>query len=197
MLTEARAIALLVLFTVVAGFSVHREALTLTVCTQDCEYRTLNEAIAAAPNGALILLKAGNYQENLIIEKSITIRGQGSDKVFIKSAAERSALIQVRGESKLRLENLTLIGGLIGLELRDQSRAVVRYARLVNHVRGVAIVSDAQATLDRNEFRGVACAIWSASANLSLHGHSNLIIPQNQGKDVCGAAERLPVGFKS
>jgi len=197
MLTEARAIALLMLFTVVAGFSVHREALTLTVCTQDCAYQTLNEAIAAAPNGAFIVLRAGNYEENLVIEKSITIRGQGLGKVFIKAVAARSALIQVRGESKVNLENLTLIGGLIGIELRDQSHAVVRHTRLVNHVRGVAIVSNAQATLERNEFRGVACAIWSASANLLLRGHSNLIIPQTQGKEVCGAAERLPLGFKS
>ncbi len=198
MLTEARAVALFVLFTLIGAYSLHREAQILTVCNGDCEYQTLSQALFAAPDGGTIFLKSGHYEEtNLIIEKNIKILGQGSHKVYIRSSSTTSTLIQVRGANRIQLENLTLIGGLTGIELLDQSRALIRNARLVNHVRGIALASDAQAMLERNEWRQVACAIWTATKGLSLHGRNNLIVTQNQGKEICGAIGTLPLGFKS
>lgn len=198
MLTEARALALFVLFTLVGIYSMHREAQILTVCTQDCEYQTLSQALAAAPAGSTIFLKAGHYEEShLIINKSVKILGQGSGKVYVRSAASGASLIQVRGESKIHLEQVTLIGGLTGIELRDQSRAVIRHARFVNQIHGITLVASAQAMLDRNEIRQVVCAIWTENNSISLRGHSNVIVTHIQGRDICGAAGTLPVGFKS
>ncbi len=198
MLTEARAVALLVLFTLVGLYSLHREAQIFTVCPQDCEYETLDEAIAAAPPNGMILLGSGHYQvTGLVIEKNLKILGQDPSKVYIRSSTTSSSLIQVRGRSKVHLENLTLIGGLTGIELRDQSKALIRRARLVNHVRGVVLVAGAQAMLERTEIRQVVCAIWLENSHFSLQGHHNLIVTQGRGKEICGAAESLPLGFKS
>jgi nitrous oxidase accessory protein NosD len=197
MLTEARAVALLMLFTVVAGYTVHREARTFTVCAGACDYHTLSDAVAAVPDGAIIVLRAGSYQENLVLEKRLTIRGQARDRVFIIASSSRGALIQVRGEGRVRLEGVTLIGGRIGVEVRDRAQAVIRRARLANHVRGLALVAGARAILERNEIREVGCAVWAERAQIALHGHRNVIVLQRQGTEVCGAAERLPEGFKS
>jgi pectin methylesterase-like acyl-CoA thioesterase len=175
-----------------------REAQTLTVCSHDCEYESLKQAILAAPDDSTIFLKPGHYEEtNLVIEKNVKILGQSSQRVYIRSSSTTSTLIQVRGANRVQLENLTLIGGLTGIELRDQSRAIIRHARLVNHVRGIALAADAQAMLERNELRQVACAIWLENANLSLRGRHNLIVTQGQGKEICGALTTLPLGFKS
>ena len=198
MLTEARAVALFVLFTLVGAYSLHREAQILTVCNHDCEYQSLSQAIFAAPDGSTIFLKSGHYVEtNLIIEKNLKILGQSAHKVYIRSLTTTGTLIQVRGTNRVQLENLTLIGGLTGIEMRDQSRAIIRHARLVNHVRGIALVADSQALLEGNELRQVACAIWTENNSISLRGRNNLIVTQNQGKEICGAISTLPLGFKN
>ncbi|HEC63484.1 MAG TPA: hypothetical protein ENI38_03765, partial [Candidatus Acetothermia bacterium] len=44
---------------------------------------SLQAAIAAAPPGAVICLPQGSWEENLIITKSVTIRGQGAERTRI------------------------------------------------------------------------------------------------------------------
>ena len=51
----------------------------LTVCAEQREpgsYRTIGEALAVARSGAVISVRPGRYEENLVITKMVTIAAE-------------------------------------------------------------------------------------------------------------------------
>jgi hypothetical protein len=57
-----------------------------TVCPEgppQCPFVRIQEAIDAAPEGSLIRIGPGSYQENLQIEKTLSLSGAGPDRVVI------------------------------------------------------------------------------------------------------------------
>lgn len=64
---------------------------TVIVCPQgapSCHFTRIQDAIDAAPEGTVIVLKAGTYEENLIVRKSLALQAAEGEHVVIKSAAE-------------------------------------------------------------------------------------------------------------
>src|SRR5688572_25438732 len=66
-------------------------AATLTVCPSGCGYTTIAAALTAASNGDIIHVNVnGSHTENgILINKSITIKGNGKSTTFIQAAASR------------------------------------------------------------------------------------------------------------
>lgn len=64
---------------------------TLTVCPSGCGYTTIAAALAAASDGDIIYVNVnGSHTENgILINKSITIKGNGKATTFIQAAASR------------------------------------------------------------------------------------------------------------
>ncbi|OYT42412.1 MAG: hypothetical protein B6U78_01240 [Candidatus Aenigmarchaeota archaeon ex4484_224] len=56
---------------------------TLTVCSSGCNYTSIQQAINNANDGDTIIVANGTYNEQIIIDKSIIIQGQG-DTTIIK-----------------------------------------------------------------------------------------------------------------
>ncbi|MCD6400311.1 MAG: hypothetical protein J7L73_00125, partial [Anaerolineales bacterium] len=59
---------------------------TVTVCSSDCAYTSIQLAINNAAVGNTILLYAETYTEPININKSITIQGMGDDQTIIQAA---------------------------------------------------------------------------------------------------------------
>jgi len=52
------------------------------VCKKDCQYSSINAAIAAAGTGATITVGKGTYVENVVVDKPLTIEGSGKRTVI-------------------------------------------------------------------------------------------------------------------
>jgi hypothetical protein len=53
-----------------------------TVCHKGCEYTSIQSAIAAASPGATITIGRGSYDENVVVNKSVTLEGSGKGTVI-------------------------------------------------------------------------------------------------------------------
>ncbi|MCU7825994.1 right-handed parallel beta-helix repeat-containing protein [Kitasatospora sp. DSM 101779] len=82
----------------------------LTVCPEqrDGRYRTIGEALAEARSGAVISVRPGRYEENLVISKLVTVtaaEGRGT----VRITARRGCVVQVTAEA-VQLTGLILQG---------------------------------------------------------------------------------------
>ena len=104
-------------------------------------------AIKRASPGDVICLGPGTWRENLIIKKSLTIRGSGSDRTTIDGSANPGRpviLIDSNSEIKVTIEELRIIGAVsysknrlciiesplwicpLGIDVRGRARAVIQ-----------------------------------------------------------------------
>jgi hypothetical protein len=58
-------------------------ATRITVCASKCDYTAVQDAINAAPSGAVIMVGPGTYPGNLTIAKSLALVGAGADQTTI------------------------------------------------------------------------------------------------------------------
>jgi nitrous oxidase accessory protein len=58
---------------------------------------SLQTAIDAAPAGAVIVLSEGRWEENVKIEKSLTLRGTGADVTVISGVEEGYPVVWIAG----------------------------------------------------------------------------------------------------
>lgn len=83
---------------------------TVVVCphgSSSCHFTRIQDAIDAASEGTIIVIKSGTYEENVIVRKSLTIQAAEGEQVVVKSAMEslptlllvnsRSIHVEVRG----------------------------------------------------------------------------------------------------
>lgn len=69
-----------------AGFRVETaRAATLTVCPSGCDYTSIQAAIDAASPGDIISVGAGEYVEQVVISKDLTLQGAGRNNSTIKA----------------------------------------------------------------------------------------------------------------
>ncbi|MFE2723797.1 right-handed parallel beta-helix repeat-containing protein [Kitasatospora sp. NPDC059327] len=82
----------------------------LTVCPEqrDGRYRTIGDALAAARSGAVISVRPGRYEENLVITKLVTITAAEA-RGSVRITARRGCVVQVTAEA-VQLTGLILQG---------------------------------------------------------------------------------------
>ncbi|WP_430410203.1 chondroitinase-B domain-containing protein [Kordia sp.] len=88
------------------------EAKDPTIATATTEKGSLQSKIAAAANGDIISLAAGNYtiDASLIINKTITIQSASEKATITFSGNENTPLFELHPKGKLTLENVVLKG---------------------------------------------------------------------------------------
>lgn len=120
---------------------------------------SIQRAIDAAQEGAVICLAAGTWEENLEIKKSLTLRGAGQEQTKIKGD------ITIASDKVIEVK-------LEGLTISENSRA------------GIVLGGSAQATIENNTIEeNKRCGIWSSSDKLA-QGKDNRM--DNNGADLCG-----------
>lgn len=117
-----------------------KEATSVDVCAVGCDYASIQEAVAAVPPGGVILVRKGTYEENLVINKSLTIKGVDPELVHLrpKDRAQSALFFSApHPEAWLILENLTLSSAVFGLRASAITafggRLVIRNCRLLGH----------------------------------------------------------------
>jgi hypothetical protein len=121
-----------------------------TVCNSGCFFNSIQAAINAASSGATITIGAGNYYENLVVNKPLILKGAGSKTVIYPGVSkpvcssgslcggEASSIILVEASNvtilglSLRGDNPNLTSGVVvGGEDIDARNGII-----TNHLAG-------------------------------------------------------------
>jgi parallel beta-helix repeat protein len=143
---------------VVAAGALAEEALACTVTVQPGQ--SIQAAIAGAQEGAVICLGEGSWQENLKIEKALTLRGQGAQKTVIDGIQGGYPVVWVVGVQpiEVKLEGLEVTGAegecadwpicASGMLIQGTARAEITNSTISGNRRdGIELVGTAQAEI--------------------------------------------------
>ncbi|MEM4413247.1 MAG: right-handed parallel beta-helix repeat-containing protein, partial [Candidatus Caldarchaeum sp.] len=73
------------------------------------DFFTIEEALAAAQPGDIILISPGVYSLNLVLDKSITLKGTDPTRVIVQGRDINNPVLTIKGEAvEVRLEALTI-----------------------------------------------------------------------------------------
>lgn len=163
---RSRVTGLLVVFVAVGAFSglIGVGAGTLTVCPSGCQFSKIQDALNAAQPGDTIEIKAGTYEENLTVNKSVKLIGEDRDTVTIKGAQAGRPGIAISGDIEVTLEGLTVAETILaspknfqedGVRVTRSVKLTVTKARLLkNGDSGLELRDRSQATVTDSEFIG-------------------------------------------
>ena len=119
-LRVARSIAILLAL----ALSLTTSALAVVIRVPE-DYETIGEALAAAPEGAVIEIAAGAYPESLVINQPVSLRPAGKGEVLLSPAVDEPVIAIVDTES-VTIEGLTIAGGEIGIFVTHSQDVVIR-----------------------------------------------------------------------
>jgi len=123
---------------------------TLVVSKENGEFSSIQEAIDAAESGGTVLVKEGTYEENLTINKDLTLKATEEAKVTIKGTDQGTSLISLSpSQSEITITRITLMGKdnkASGIEVKGKSTLTLNQCKVVNNDdSGIEILDSSQA----------------------------------------------------
>jgi nitrous oxidase accessory protein NosD len=180
----------------------------------NCERESLQSVIERAPPGAVITLLEGLCQENLVITKELTLRGQSAERTLLRGLKPGFPVIFVQSEQPIvvTIERLTLADApkfshdprhgrecavfypeLLcpsGLQVRGKAQAQLREARVLrNPWVGVYVLDTAQATVQQTEISENGWGIYVSPQAIARLEKSSVVRQRENGLEIWGAAE--------
>lgn len=140
------------------------------VCPIGCPFNRISPAIQAVRTGDTITLGPGIYNENLVITKSLTLRGAGQDQTIIRSTEPGWPVIRIEGEQPIEvtIDNLTIADAKPlrpdrfcavedpqwicpnGIQLGGKAKITIQNATVSgNGLSGIWMMGSAQATITK------------------------------------------------
>jgi len=125
--------------------------------------QSLQRAIDEAADGDVLCLAEGEWEENLIIEKSITLLGRGDDKSVIRGRYTDRPVIELRAPDKhadvhVVLRDLVVTGGKgdrgDGIVVGDNVKATITCNTISENATGISVRGTGDATIQRNRIVG-------------------------------------------
>jgi parallel beta-helix repeat protein len=134
---------------------VKNEPKTLTVDDDGpADFHTIQAAIYAANLGDIIRVRAGTYNENLVVYKSVSLIGEDRSNTIVDAGGDGSTgsnAISVTTNS-VHVSGFTVRNGMIGINIRRKATATTIEGNILsNNVYGV-IVSSNSNTIRGNQF---------------------------------------------
>jgi hypothetical protein len=107
--------------------------------TQGNPYRTIQEGIDHVSSGGTVLVAAGRYTENLLINKDITLTGSGADKTILDGrTAMTTPAIQFIGVAQGAVEGFYILGSS-SAGIRVETSGVTIQSNIISDVTGSGI----------------------------------------------------------
>lgn len=101
------------------------------------DFPKIQEALNAAEPGDVIVIAGGDYTENLLIAKSVTLQGAGRDFVSIIGDGVVPAVVIAKAQN-VGISGVTITNGRNGIEMADSSLTLTNVVLKKNIRRGLS-----------------------------------------------------------
>ena len=130
---------------------------------------SIQAAIDAAPAGAVICVGEGEWQEDLVIRKAITLKGAGAGQTTIHGTGEAMDVVAVfgvgsqgAGTAHVRVEALSVAGamGRAGISIEAEIQAVASNCDVRENHAGILLMGSSDAKIEH-------CTVTSNSEGIN------------------------------
>ncbi len=158
-------------FTVTQGFSGQNQLVVPD------DYPTIQEAINHAAEGATIIVKAGTYYENVVVTKSISLRGESSGNTIIDGGGGTSLVVYVDNVDNVEISGFKIQNGYDGIYLYNSSDVTVSGNTITNcSFRGIILSVSSSNTISGN-------TLTSNYDGIELYKSSHVTVSENTIKN--------------
>ena len=136
------------------------------------EGMSIQAAISLAVPGAVVCLEEGTWHENIVITKSLTLRGMGSsEKTVIMAANSAAPVIRVEGDQtvEVTIDGITVSWGPIGIAAVDAARMTVTNTTILLCGCGIAVAGSARGSVSNSSVS--ACETYGIYVINSAEAH--------------------------
>ena len=155
-----------------AALAVPASAATMTVGAGG-QFKTIQQAVDAAKPGDTVLVAAGTYTENIVVNKSLTIAAADRSAPPTVKAADSGKDVVLLTSSGVHIDGLALVGGASGVEIQHTSNCVVTSCTVSDNVFGVYLVGATANEVSANNLNSNGFGIYSdGSSGNKLSGNS-------------------------
>ncbi len=152
----ASVVVALALLSVAGGSGSWVQGQGCTVTVQPGE--SIQRAIDEAKEGAVVCLVAGTWEENLVIRKSLTLRGAGREQTKIKGKKEDKSVISIASDAEIlvSIDGLTVAEaiGASGIEVAGKARVSITTSQISGNRDGIYMKDSAQAEIRGSTIEG-------------------------------------------
>lgn len=132
------------------------ECKSITVCENGCDFMSINEAVKAVETGDMVEVQSGIYQENVLLNKSISIIGKdtGGGRPVVDAAKKGSAITILADGVTLEGFNLTNAYGsradfYAGIRIWAND-SLIRDNQAFNNENGIYLTQSLNSSLQNN-----------------------------------------------
>ena len=133
--------------------TVQAQAATLDVCPSGCTYDTIQAAIDDAADGDTITVAAGSYNENVTVNKQLTIVGAGAESVTVNALVSTLPCFHITADG-VSLSGFKVTGALDGqtdaILLDDADDCTISNNIATNNYWGITLYNAANNTISEN-----------------------------------------------
>ncbi len=117
----------------------------------EADFHTIQEAIDAASDGETVFVYSGTYYENVVVTRSISLKGESSSNTIIDGGGGTSLVVYVNNVDNVEISGFTIQNGYDGLYIYDSSYVIISRNIITNcSFRGIILSSSSISTISGN-----------------------------------------------
>ncbi len=181
--------------------------------------QTLQEAIDAAPDSAVVCLEAGEWKENIVITKSLTLRGIGRGETTLRAAEDYLPVVVIQAPEAsgvavaisgvtidggggregygilatdsvhLTVGDCAVSGGFSGIELQSNAQAAITDCVVSRNFGGVTLMDSAQVSVEDCTISGNDYGVWVMGSALATMTACSIAESGSAGIQLIGDAQ--------
>lgn len=115
-------------------------------------YKTIQEAVNSASSGDTIIVNEGDYRENIVISKPLTLKSsKGLDASVVHAAIPGKPVFEVKDVRGAEIAGFTATGSLIaGIYIDTSDNVIIKDNKAIDNGSGIILSSSNNNTLANN-----------------------------------------------